>query len=162
MLYTKENTREISFPLGGIGAGAVGLSGCGALIDWEIFNRPSKGSLNGYSHIAVRTRDAYGRVCARVLNGDHIKDLIGQYSGARGHSGYGYGPSAKTMAGLPHFREWTFKGEYPVAELTFSGEDFPAECSLSAFSPLIPMDEDDSGMPAAFFTVTVGFCAAPL
>ncbi len=154
MIYTKENTREISFPLGGIGAGCLGLSGCGSLIDWELFNRPSKGSLNGYSHIAVRTRDTEGKVCARVLNGDHLKDLIGQYSGTP-YSGYGFGPSAKMMAGLPHFREWTFKGEYPVAEMIFGGEDFPAECALTAFSPLIPMDEDDSGMPAAFFTVTM-------
>ena len=44
----------ISFPLGGIGTGSLGLSGTGRFIDWEIFNRPSKGSVNGFSHFAVK------------------------------------------------------------------------------------------------------------
>ena len=47
MIYTGEHLRAISFPLGGIGTGSIGLRGNGQLFDWEIFNRPDKGSLNG-------------------------------------------------------------------------------------------------------------------
>ena len=54
MKYTGDFTNEISFPLGGIGTGSIGLGGNGRLIDWEIFNRPSKGSINGYSHLAIK------------------------------------------------------------------------------------------------------------
>ncbi|MGD0006299.1 MAG: GH116 family glycosyl-hydrolase, partial [Anaerolineaceae bacterium] len=50
--YSHAQTREISFPLGGIGTGSIGLAGNGRLIDWEIFNRPNKGSFNGFSHFA--------------------------------------------------------------------------------------------------------------
>ena len=32
----------------------IGLSGAGRLIDWEMLNRPNKGSTNGISHFAVR------------------------------------------------------------------------------------------------------------
>ncbi|SFQ20046.1 hypothetical protein SAMN05444406_11740 [Caldicoprobacter faecalis] len=32
-LYTKERLNEISFPLGGIGTGCIGLAGNGRLID---------------------------------------------------------------------------------------------------------------------------------
>lgn len=32
-LYTGERTRHISFPLGGIGAGGIGLAGNGHLVD---------------------------------------------------------------------------------------------------------------------------------
>ena len=53
-LYTGSKTTQISFPLGGIGSGCIGLAGNGRLIDWEIFNRPNKGSVNGFSHFAVR------------------------------------------------------------------------------------------------------------
>ena len=38
-VYSGERLREISFPLGGIGTGCIGLAGSGRLIDWEIFNR---------------------------------------------------------------------------------------------------------------------------
>lgn len=44
MNYTGRQLREISFPLGGIGTGSIGLSGSGRLIDWEIFNHANKGS----------------------------------------------------------------------------------------------------------------------
>lgn len=152
-VFTKDARREISFPLGGIGSGSVGLSGSGELIDWEIFNRPNKGSRVGYSHLAVRARTPDGKTFARVLQGDILKDLVGQYSRSGGHSGYGYGPASGTMAGLPHFRDVTFRGEYPFAHLSYGGEDFPASLTLTAFNPLIPMDADASSYPAAFFEV---------
>ena len=69
-IYQGEFTKEISFPLGGIGSGSIGLAGNGRLMDWEIFNRPNKGSVNGYSHLAVKAVYSDGRVAARVLNGD--------------------------------------------------------------------------------------------
>ena len=52
--YTGEATRHTSFPLGGIGAGSIGLGADGRLKDWEIFNRPAKGTVNGFSHFAIR------------------------------------------------------------------------------------------------------------
>ena len=54
MIYKNENRKMISFPLGGIGSGCIGLAGNGQLIDWEIFNRPNKFSENRKSHFAVR------------------------------------------------------------------------------------------------------------
>lgn len=50
-MYTGAKTSQISFPLGGIGTGSIGLAGNGRLIDWEIFNRPNKLSFNGFSFL---------------------------------------------------------------------------------------------------------------
>ena len=148
-IYTGEFTREISFPLGGIGSGSIGLAGNGRLMDWEIFNRPNKGSVNGYSHLAVKAVYPDGRTAVKVLNGDLLKDYTGQYG-----INYGQGALTQSLCGLPHFRDTVFTGEFPIAVLSLEDPGFPAKMTLTAFNPLIPLDEDSSSLPAAFFEVT--------
>ncbi len=154
MKYQGKKLREISFPIGGIGTGSIGLAGNGQLIDWEIFNRPAKGSLNGFSHFAVKAVTKDKKVYAKVLNGDVQKDLVGQYT-KKIFSGYGYGPSNMTMAGFPHFTECEFEGEFPFANISFGAEDFPGKVNLFAYNPLIPLDDFNSSLPAAFFEAEV-------
>ncbi|SDC64762.1 Uncharacterized protein, contains GBA2_N and DUF608 domains [Paenibacillus sp. UNCCL117] len=155
-LYKDQNTREISFPLGGIGTGSIGLAGNGRLIDWEIFNRPNKRSVNSFSHFSIKA-EQNGRVLdARVLNGDLQPPYMGQpRRGAGLHSGYGFGPDTYTMAGLPHFRHTTFTGQFPVATMSFREPAFPGAVELLAYNPLIPLNDRDSSLPAAFFEVEV-------
>ncbi|MBM7568628.1 GH116 family glycosyl-hydrolase [Paenibacillus sacheonensis] len=151
-LYKGAKTREISFPLGGIGSGSIGLAGNGRLVDWEIFNRPNKRSFNGFSHFAVKAERDGKLLDARVLNGDMQSPYVGEpVRGGPLHSGYGFGPESQTMAGMPHFRETTFRGEFPLAEMTFAEPAFPGRVRLTAFNPFIPLREDDSSLPAAFF-----------
>ena len=143
-LYTGPHTNQISFPLGGIGTGCIGLAGNGRLIDWEIFNRPNKGGLNGFSHFAIKA-EARGKVLdARVLNGD----LHPPYTGADG-------PPREYLTGLPHFRECEFRGEFPIATLTFKDRTFPGRVRMTAFNPFIPLNDLDSGIPADFFEIEV-------
>src|SRR6478672_4602130 len=52
--FTGESLREGAFPLGGIGTGTISLGGYGNLRDWEIFNRPNKGSHVPYTFAALR------------------------------------------------------------------------------------------------------------
>lgn len=155
-VYSGEHAREISFPLGGIGTGCIGLGGNGRLMDWEIYNRPNKGSLNGMSHFAVKAVQDGRLLDARVLMGDLEKDLAGQYGGGIGHwqcPGYGFGAECGTMAGFPHFSGCRFKGTFPIAELTFADDHFPGNVKMTAFNPFIPLDAEASGMPAAFFEI---------
>lgn len=153
MKYKNEYTNNISFPLGGIGTGSVGLAGNGRLIDWEIFNRPSKGSTNGYSHFAVKAIKN-NKPITYVLQGDLNTDLIGQYE-KKIYRGFGYGPGSNTMCGFPHFKDVEFNGEFPIAVLDFKDRNFPADIKLTAFNPFIPGDEDNSSIPAAFFEIEV-------
>jgi non-lysosomal glucosylceramidase len=150
--YSGDHLSEISFPLGGIGSGCLGLSGNGRLIDWEIFGRPNKGGMNGFSHFAVKAEDKDGFVDARVLQGDINPPFSGKLTGQEFGS-FGFGPDRGTMAGIPHFREVEFTGEYPFARLAFQEPDFPAEMSLTAFNPLIPLNDRDSSIPGAFFEI---------
>lgn len=59
--------RMISFPLGGVAAGSIGLGGRGQLINWEIFNRPNKGFRPTYSFPSIWVRAGSGKPVARVL-----------------------------------------------------------------------------------------------
>ena len=75
MTYTGDNLREIAFPLGGIGSGSIGLAGNGSLVDFEIFNRPDKGSISPYTFFAIKAEYPNGESVTRVLQGDQISEL---------------------------------------------------------------------------------------
>ncbi|GIV78953.1 MAG: hypothetical protein KatS3mg050_3347 [Litorilinea sp.] len=153
-LYRGAKTSQISFPLGGIGSGCIGLAGNGRLIDWEIFNRPNKGSVNGFSHFAIKAEADDQVLDARVLHGDLPPPYQGELQGPRFNS-FGWGPRREYLTGLPHFRRVDFRGTFPLAELTYHHEKFPGQVMLRAFNPFIPLNDRDSSIPAAFFEFTV-------
>jgi len=148
--YSGQRGKEISFPLGGIGTGSIGLAGNGRLIDWEIFNRPNKGSVNGHTHFAIKAMKDGKLVDARILCGDLYQNYAGQHG-----MNYGFGLSNTTMQGFPHFRNCTFTGEYPMAALELSDPDAAFSAKLAAFNPLIPHNDRDSSIPAGFFEITI-------
>ena len=154
MIYRGNKLKQLNFPLGGIGTGSIGLTGNGLLLDWEIFNRPNKGSINSYSHFAIRAEYPDGTSVTKVLQGDTCEDLIGRYHTTR-FTGIGFGPHKDTMAGYSHFKKVTFDGKFPIAKLTFEDEHFPAKVIMTAFNPFIPLDADNSSIPAAFFDIRV-------
>lgn len=154
LIYRDAKTSQISFPLGGIGSGCIGLAGNGRLIDWEIFNRPNKGGVNGFSHFALRA-EADGRVIdARVLHGDLRPPYQGELNAPQ-WSSFGWGPRREYLTGLPHFADVEFRGEFPIAELPYQDDSFPGDVRLIAFNPFIPLNDRDSSMPAAFFEFVV-------
>jgi len=147
---------EVSFPVGGIGAGCIGISGTARLDDWEIFNCAGKNRRNGCSHFAIRAEKDGAVIGARMLNSDLEHGLIGNFEGKEAmFSGFGWGPASDTMAGFPHFRKCTLNGEFPVAEFAFEEASFPAEASLAAWSPFVPGRSDISSLPAAIFELGV-------
>ena len=153
--YMGEHQSCISFPLGGIGSGCIGLGGNGRLQDWEIFNRPAKGSYNGFSHFAIKAEDESRVLDARILNGDLQPPYTGPLGCENFYEGFGFGTLRQTMAGMPHFAANTFRGTFPIARLTFADEKFPGTVAIEAFNPLIPHEADNSSIPAAFFEFTI-------
>ncbi len=153
-VYRGRRTNEISFPLGGIGTGCIGLAGNGRLIDWEIYNRPNKGSVNGFSHFAIKAERAGTLLDARVLHGDLHPPYSGSLKAGRFQS-FGFGPLREYLTGVPHFREVSFRGGFPIADLTFLDDTFPGRVTMTAFNPFIPQNDRDSGIPAAFFEIAV-------
>ena len=128
----------VAFPLGGVGAGCISLGGRGQLRDWEIFNRPDKGKTPQYAFASIWARAGEKKPVASVLEAE----LMPPYEG---NSGLGI----VNAPGLPRLDSATFTGEYPLARIVFSDAALPVHVALEAFSPFIPLDADDSGLPVA-------------
>ena len=157
MKYEGKRLYQISFPLGGIGTGCIGLAGNGRLRDFEIYNRPNKRSLNGFTGFVVKAEREGKLLDARSLTGEAELPLMGERpQGVEGGNiGFGCGPLDKTLAGWPHFRSVIFDGEFPMARLKFQDERFPGNVEMTAFNPFIPMNSEDSSLPAAFFSFVI-------
>ncbi len=143
--YTGEMLNELRLPLGGIGAGCVSLNGAGRLVDWEVSGYANKDSSNGLTHFALKAEDGEGCVWVRALHGDEPGGRMGA------PRGYGFGQPRETLGGLPHFPEVSFDAAWPMATLGYAHEGFPGRAELTAFSPFIPLDSENSSLPAAFF-----------
>lgn len=151
--YKGAKLNEISFPLGGIGTGCIGLAGNGRLIDWEIFNRPNKKSNNGFSFFAIKAEHQGEVRLAKLLQGDLHPPYIAATN--EHFRGFGFGVERESMAGLPHFEQTEFTGEFPFAQLRFIDKQSPLDVKLTAFNPYIPLNDKDSSLPVAIFTYEV-------
>jgi len=137
-VFSGRHLAMLAFPLGGIGAGSISLGGRGQLRDWEIFNRPDKGKSPAYAFPSIWARGRQGSPVARVLEAR----LMPPYEGP---SGLG----AANVPGLPRLASCTFTGEYPLASIAFEDARFPVKVTLEGFTPFIPQETEDSGLPAA-------------
>jgi non-lysosomal glucosylceramidase len=146
-LYDGDNLREIAFPLGGIGTGCVSLHGTGRLVDWEIFNRPNKGSILPYTFFTLRAKAEGQEPVVRVVQAPAQSPFSG--AGGGSYRGFGFGVTREDGSGLPPMRAAHFCGEFPVAEITFDEPHLPVRVKLEAYSPFIPLNADDSGLPIA-------------
>ncbi len=133
-----------AFPLGGIGTGNVSLGARGELRDWEIFNHANKGATLPNTFFAIRTQTGADQPIAKVLEAPIQPP----------HTlSHGYHPA--TAAGLPRLAASTLHGEYPFARIDFIDPDLPVRVQLEAYTPLIPLNPEDSGIPCAILTYTL-------
>ena len=137
-VYSGRRLTAIAFPLGGVCAGCVSLGGRGQLRDWEIFNRPDKGNAPSYAFPSIWAQTGKRKPVARVLE-SRIQPPF------EGSSGLG----SRNAPGLTRLRSSTFTGAFPLARIDFTDAALPVKVSLEAFSPFIPHEPDESGLPIA-------------
>ncbi len=143
------NALQISMPLGGIGAGCICISGEGGLQDFSIRNRPDTTALPDEYQGKVNTDAAFALLhlpnqgITRLVEGPMPPEKI--YNQGIKNQGY----RAGGHEGLPRFRECSFKGEFPFAEVNLSDSSIPLDVQITAFNPFIPLDDVNSGLPCA-------------
>jgi len=128
---------EIAFPLGGSGTGTVSLGGRGNLRDWEIFNRPGKGVSLPFTFFALFCRPEGEKPVVRVLEGRLQPPFTGEDGVHRAQA-----------PGLPRMEKTRFVGEYPFAAVEMEDRQLPLKVTLEAFNPFLPLNVEESGIPA--------------
>ena len=132
------DAKEMAFLLGGIGTGNVSVGARGELKDWEIFNWPDKHSKFPFAFFAIWAKNrAMQKPVAKILE-------------SRPHSPFtsSHGYLQHELVNLPRFKDSTAACEYPFVKVAFYDDDLPVQVEMEAFTPFIPLNADDSGIPA--------------
>ncbi|MBI2925149.1 MAG: hypothetical protein HYY24_05525 [Verrucomicrobia bacterium] len=141
-IYRWPESRRIGMPVGGLCAGQVYLGGDGRLWHWDIFNQHIHSGTSG-PHYATPMEPA-----APFAQGFALR--IKQGGRSRREMGAAAISWGEQTRALDHtgWRDVTFSGEYPIGGVEYRDADSPVAVSLEAFSPFIPLNVDDSSLPA--------------
>ena len=132
---------QIGMPVGGLFAGTVYLSGDGRLWLWDIFNRDQEGIL---PRDAPELPGIEGNMIRSGLNYVYPAPLSIPF---RQGFALRIGEVEYTLDGSG-FSEVTFDGRYPLGRVSYRDADCPLTVELEAFSPFIPLNLEDSSLPA--------------
>ncbi|MCA9265259.1 MAG: hypothetical protein KDA60_15470 [Planctomycetales bacterium] len=151
----QEALRRIGMPVGGLFAGTVYLSGDGRLWLWDIFNRdqegiaprPFAGPLPNATDDAVLVRNM-------TRGGHNYLEPIEVLSPFTQAFQMQIAERTIPLDGSA-FEHVTFDGRYPIGQVSFADEQIPVRVQLEAFSPFIPLNADDSSLPATVMSYTV-------
>lgn len=138
--------KNIGMPIGGLFTGTVYLSCDGRLWNWDIFNR------DAYC-IAPNDFVYEGRYMKYYWGNHFVYPLEPDEPFNQGFAIRAKGKEVKLDRN--GFKKIAFKGEYPRATVTYEDCELPVSAVLEAFSPFIPLNEDDSGLPATVLKYTV-------
>jgi uncharacterized protein (DUF608 family) len=156
LTYRGEALRAVTLPLGGIGTGTVALAGDGGLRQWQIVNNVNHDAHIPHSFFGIWTGGWLPiRQGAVVLQSDALYDdrafepapSVSDHLIPEG--------SHRLLAELPGVDSLEITAQYPIAEVAYQSQKLPVQVSLETFSPFIPLNSKDSGLPAVIFNFTV-------
>ncbi len=131
-IYQGKELDLIGRPVGGLCAGQLYLGGDGRLWHWDIFNQNMGTSTDG---------DHYAKPMTATFPLEQGFSLrVGEVTKALDKTG---------------FKDVAFRGEYPPGSVTYREPGLPIEVQLEAFSPFIPLNTDDSSLPATVMRFSV-------
>ncbi len=139
-VYTKSDSSNFDFigmPVGGIGQGMLYLGGDGKLWRWDIFNAEIPDAEFWYEPGVE-----YEHPLKQDERTRHPVNSLMQGFAIRTNGG-----SARTLD-RDGFQDITFRGAYPVGQVNYRDPECPLEVRLTAFSPFIPLDIENSTYPA--------------
>jgi len=134
--YSGDDLKNIGMPVGGICAGQLYLAGDGRLFHWDIFNRHNFSGYGAENYQNMPKADypvEQGFAMAVEVDGKVLRRTLDR-------------------EGFPNVR---FCGEYPIGFVDYQDPDFPVKIRLEAYSPFIPLNEEDSALPVTVLDFSV-------
>ncbi|MCC5844380.1 MAG: hypothetical protein JJU05_09030 [Verrucomicrobia bacterium] len=152
-VYSGSTLLQIALPMGGIGAGCICLTGHGSLEDFSIRNSPSTSALPdghqpgdaAFALLRIQGENPLTRLVEGPMPKEKIYNLGLQGQGFR-KGGY---------EGLPRFRNCEFSGYFPFGTVSLSDPKVPLTVDLRGWSPFIPLDDLNSGIPCSILEYTL-------
>lgn len=135
-VYRGTDLEKIGMPINGICTGQIYLGGDGKLWHWDIFNQ------------YVNT-NCWGTHYPDPLKPDYPID---QGFAVRIHTENKFVVRTLDRSG---FADISFIGEYPIGQVEYKDDALPISVSLEAFSPFIPLNPQDSHLPATILQFTL-------
>lgn len=133
--YQGENLKYIGMPVGGIGAGQLYLGGDGRLWHWDIFNEIIVAGVPGPIYSGLNY--AHPRKAESAVEQGFVLTMDGK----------------ERKLDQSGFSDIRFRGEYPIGRVSYRADD--VEVEMEAYSPFIPLNTDDSSLPATVMSLTV-------
>ena len=128
-IYEGNYLEAISMPVGGIGAGCIQMNGQAKRAVWQIFNN--------FRYISIP--DSFFAVRSQVKNKNAVIRAL----------------QTTNEEVFEKMERLTFRGEYPFGWYDFQDTELPVRVAMEVFSPLIPLNAKDSGIPCAVFNIQV-------
>lgn len=137
-IFSGADLRTIGMPVGGIACGQLYLGGDGRLWYWDLFKSRTSSDNNLGVHYAkpmVPDEKVPHSFAVRIRQSD--------------------GQTLIRTLRQGGFGQVSFRGEYPVGRVTYADPTVPVEVQLTAYSPFIPLNLEDSALPGTIMSYSV-------
>lgn len=150
---TKDSLKYIGMTVGGIGCGTVYLNGDGRLWVWDIFNEHHEGVVAQQPTLPenLGSKTIPERNGANYVNPPTPDTFPNSFQ-------QGFGLEVNGIRRRFQQSDWPevgFTGTWPVGTVHYHDPELPVNVTLKAFSPFIPLNLQDSSLPASCMEYTV-------
>ncbi|HEV2478439.1 MAG TPA: GH116 family glycosyl-hydrolase [Puia sp.] len=152
---TRNELRFIGMPVGGICSGCVYAGGDGRLWLWDIFNQNQLGAVTKVLPVPL---ESFRLKEINNVEGTLYLEPLFEVSPLQQGFALSISQNGTTTVKRLQQDDWdevTFEATYPVATVRYSDKKMALEVSVDLFSPFIPGNARDSGMPATIQAITM-------
>ncbi|HTF19591.1 MAG TPA: GH116 family glycosyl-hydrolase [Chryseolinea sp.] len=155
-LKTRKELDYIGMPIGGIGCGMVYLGGDGRLWLWDVFNKNQTGVV--YKNVKWHEKIQFNFDFLRPFDGANYVEPVKDVRPLDQGFAVRIELDGKTVLKKLQADDWeevSFEATYPMATVRYIDKTLPISITLQAYSPFIPLNADDSGLPVTILSFTI-------